>query len=65
MPQLDWVMVLAAALGSLGGGMLGAMIGTRLAWRRQFVTRDEAMVMARQIDDLARSVLKLQLSIRQ
>jgi hypothetical protein len=42
--------LMTIAIGSFCGAMGGAMIGTILTWHWQFVTRDEAIVMARQID---------------
>lgn len=47
---MDWMMLTVTAIGSFGGALTGAIIGCRLAWRKYFVTREEAIVLARAIE---------------
>ena len=42
--------ILVTGLASFAGALVGAMIGCRVTWRSHFVTRDEAIEMARVIE---------------
>jgi hypothetical protein len=48
-----------SALGSFAGALLGSLIGCRLAWRKDFVTREEAIKLARAIDEQHRIINEL------
>jgi len=43
---------------------MGSMLGSRLAWRRDFVTREEAIKLARAIDEQRRSLEALREAVR-
>jgi hypothetical protein len=43
-------MSLVSATSAFLGALLGSYIGSRLAWRKNFVTREEALELGRAID---------------
>lgn len=47
-------LIIAEAIGSFAGSVIGSFYATRWLWRREFVTREEALEMARAIDSQRR-----------
>jgi len=56
--------IIIAGLSSFIGALIGSMLGSRLAWRRDFVTREEAIKLARAIDEQRRCLEALRLGLR-
>lgn len=48
--------IILTAAGAFIGAGIGSYVATRLAWYEQFVTREEAIEIARRIDILSRKV---------
>lgn len=51
--------IILTAAGAFIGAGIGSYFATRLAWYEQFLTRAEAIEMARRIDALSRKVASL------
>jgi hypothetical protein len=58
--MIDIYTILIYAIGSFLGSLAGSLFGCRMAWRTQFVTREEAITLARAINEQRRLLEKLE-----
>ena len=60
---MNYTYLVVTGLCAFLGSFVGAFVGSRLMWRKQFVTREEAFLLARQIDIQHRAIDNLRTRI--